>query len=72
MFTTDKQNTLIFKFFFRFALIRDGDVFKSFETRFPETMTEGKTIATEADFGQLRTAHQELEIKVTIAIYSYT
>ena len=57
--------------FFRFALIRDGDVCKVFETRFPETISAGKTISTEVDFGNLRN-DQELEIKVIIAIYSYT
>lgn len=71
MYTYNWQATTYIIIFFRFALIRDGDVCKAFETRFPETISEGKTISTEVDFGNLGN-DQELEIKVTIAIYSYT
>ena len=56
--------------FFRFALIRHGDVLKRFETRFPAIVTEGKMIGAEMDFGDLIN-DQELTFKVTIDIYSY-
>lgn len=57
--------------FFRFALIRDGDVLKRFETRFPAIVTEGKMIVAEVDFGDLIN-DQELTFKVTIDIYMYS
>ena len=56
--------------FLRFALIRDGEVDKIFETRSPESICEGSSLSTEADFGRL-TDVQELIIKVIILIYSY-
>ena len=56
---------------FRFALIRGDDVRKTFDTRFPVVLTEGKSISTEVDFGH-NMNDQELIIKVIIAIYSYT
>ena len=56
--------------FLRFVLIRDGEVDKIFETRSPESICEGSSLSTEADFGRL-TDVQELIIKVIILIYSY-
>ena len=43
--------------FLRFALIRDGEVDKIFETRSPESICEGSSLSTEAE--------------VIILIYSY-
>ena len=42
---------------------------KQFETRVPETISKG-IIGTEVDFGPLRN-DQELQIKVSIAIYTH-
>ena len=58
-------------FFFRFTLLKDGKVAKTFENRFPEILHEGRAISTEVDFGHPRHDQLELEIKVDIAIYSY-
>lgn len=55
--------------FFRFSLIRNGNKTKQLETRVPETISEG-IIGTEVDFGPLRN-DQELQIKVSIAIYTH-
>ncbi|XP_074628907.1 TNF receptor-associated factor 5-like isoform X3 [Acropora palmata] len=55
----------------RFTLLKDGDVAKTFENRFPEILHEGRAISTEVDFGHPRHDQLELEIKVDIAIYSY-
>lgn len=55
----------------RFTLLKDGDVAKTFENRFPEILHEGKAISTEVDFGHPRDDQCELEIKVDIAIYRY-
>ena len=63
--------TAFVSLFFRFALIRDDDVRKTFDTRFPVILTEGKSISTEVDFGH-NMNEQEFIIKVIIAIYSYT
>ena len=43
---------------------------KQFETRVPETMISKGIIGTEVDFGPLRN-DQELQIKVSIAIYTH-
>ena len=59
-----------FLFFFRIALLRDGDVHKVFQTPLPASISEGEMVSTEVDFGQLRN-DQELEIKVTLDIYSH-
>lgn len=77
MYTWYANNGYLFIFFvvvlyvfLRFALIRDGEVDRIFETRSPESICEGSSLSTEADFGRL-TDVQELIIKVTILIYSY-
>ena len=75
MYTWYANNGSFFIFFvlyvfLRFALIRDGEVDKIFETRSPESICEGSSLSTEADFGRL-TDVQELIIKVIILIYSY-
>ena len=62
--------SFLFYVFLRFGLIRDGEVDKIFETRSPESICEGSSLSTEADFGRL-TDVQELIIKVIILIYSY-
>ena len=66
----DKTDTTLL-FFFRFALIRDGGIYKAFENRHPQTISEGKSINTEVDFGQLGN-DLEIQIKITIAIYCHT
>ena len=43
-------------------------LYKAFETHFPETLDEGKSISTKADSGHHKD-HAEVEIKVIIAIY---
>ena len=50
--------------------MRNGNEAKAFERRLPETLDEGKSISTEVDFGH-RNNHSEVEIKVTIAIYTF-
>ena len=75
-YTWYANNAYLFIYFFvlyallRLALIRDGEVDKIFETRSSESICEGSSLSTEADFGRL-TDVQELIIKVIILIYSY-
>lgn len=64
--------TLLF-FFFRYAVIKDGEVEKVFESRYRQihVVSEINSVSTKVDFGQL-TNEQELVIKITIAIYRHS
>lgn len=61
----------LLSFFFRYAVIKDGEVEKVFESRYPEIVSEINSVSTKVDFGQL-TNEQELVIKITIAIYRHS